>query len=108
MCNCFQGRNGDIRYSIRTTDAVPAESLDFFYVNPLSGDLSVIRALTEDQDQPDQYRVCSRLLLRLLYLDCVIKIIISVTVNFFIFHIKPCMYKIDLIFIDVLKVDTSM
>mgnify|MGYP002280445337 FL=1 len=52
-----QGRNGEIRYSIRASDAIPVEALTFFYVNPLSGDLSVIRGLTEDQDQPESYRV---------------------------------------------------
>lgn len=70
LCGVLQGRNGEIRYSIRQSDATPVEALDFFYVNPLSGDLSVIKALTEDQDQPDQYRVTSDTLFKLSFKHC--------------------------------------
>jgi len=56
-----QGRNGEIRYSIRATDASPVQSLEYFYVNPLSGEISVSRPLSEDTDYPANYRVSTSL-----------------------------------------------
>ncbi|WAQ95445.1 FAT4-like protein [Mya arenaria] len=50
------GRNGEIRYSIRSTDADPAQTLEYFYVNPISGTISVIKPLSEDTTYPNNYR----------------------------------------------------
>ncbi|WAQ96541.1 CELR3-like protein, partial [Mya arenaria] len=52
------GRNGEIRYSIRSTDADPAQTLEYFYVNPISGTISVIKPLSEDTTYPNNYRFC--------------------------------------------------
>lgn len=53
----FQGRNGEIRYSLRNTGAVPEQALAYFYVDPYTGTLSITQPLTNDLDQPDNYRV---------------------------------------------------
>lgn len=53
----FQGRNGDVLYSIRGSNAIPEQGTDYFYVNPTTGVLSVKRSLSADQEQPDSYRV---------------------------------------------------
>ena len=53
----LQGRNGDIVYSLQQTNANPEQGLEYFYVDPYTGTLSVTQPLTMDLEQPDSYRV---------------------------------------------------
>ena len=65
-----------------TNNQLTSQSLVYFYVNPISGVLSVTKPLTEDGDQPDTYQVETvyllsaentnhKLLLMLLFNKCI-------------------------------------
>jgi len=52
-----QGMNGQIRFSIRAQDVNPNDTLQYFYVDLTSGEIFIIKSLTQSALRPSQYVV---------------------------------------------------
>ena len=53
MLNCFQAPHNVIRYFLNGDDRVQT----YFSVDDVTGEISVRRSLTDDEDRPDTYTV---------------------------------------------------